>query len=57
MKKKTETRILFVGVGILLSIGVFNLFTLTDKADLAGTVMFMLIGLVALYGLYQDFKK
>lgn len=57
MSKKTEAKIMVVGVVILLGISVFNLFTLTDKADIAGTILFMIIGLVALYGLWNDMKN
>lgn len=57
MSKKTEAKIMVVGVVLLLGISVFNLFTLTDKADIAGTILFMIIGLVALYGLWNDMKN
>lgn len=57
MRKKTEAKIMVVGVVILLGISVFNLFTLTDTADIAGTILFMIIGLVALYGLWNDMKN
>lgn len=57
MSRKTEAKIVVVGVVILLAISVFNLFTLTNKADIAGTILFMVIGLVALYGLWNDMKN
>ena len=57
MRRKTEAKIVVVGVVILLAISVFNLFTLTNKADIAGTILFMVIGLVALYGLWNDMKN
>lgn len=57
MSRKTEAKIMVVGVVILLVISVFNLFTLTNTADIAGTILFMTIGLVALYGLWNDMKN
>lgn len=57
MSRKTEAKIMFVGVLIFLVISVFNLFTLTHKADIAGTILFMVIGLVALCGLWNEMKN
>lgn len=57
MSRKTKARFAFVAIVLFLCIGTFNLLTLTDIKDLAGTILIMFIGLVALLGLYKDFKK
>lgn len=57
MSRKTEARLLFGAVVILLCIGIYNLCTLKQPLDIAGTILFMAIGLVALCGLWQDMKN